>query len=59
MYAVLPFGIATGLVEIPYLLMQSIIFVPLIYFSVGFRLDVEAFFLFVVIFTGTDQTMSN
>jgi ABC-type multidrug transport system permease subunit len=52
MYAVLPFGIATGLVEVPYLLMQSVIFVPIMYFAVGFRMSVEAFCLFVVIFTG-------
>lgn len=52
MYAVLPFGIATGLVEIPYLLLQSVIFVPIMYFLVGFRMNVEAFFLFIVIFMG-------
>lgn len=52
MYAVLPFGIATGLVEMPYLLLQSCIFVPIMYFCVGFRMDVQAFFLFIVIFAG-------
>ena len=52
MYAVLPFGIATGLVEAPYLLMQSFIFVPIMYFCVGFRMDAQAFVLFIIIFTG-------
>jgi hypothetical protein len=52
MYAVLPFGIATGLVEVPYLLLQSALFVPIMYFAVGFRMSVDAFILFVVIFTG-------
>lgn len=36
MYGVLPFGIATGIVELPYLLLQSVMFVDLMYFSVVF-----------------------
>jgi ABC-type multidrug transport system permease subunit len=51
MYAVLPFGIATGVVEVPYLLVQSIIFVPIMYFMIGFRAGAEPFLLFIVIFT--------
>jgi hypothetical protein len=50
MYAVLPFGIATGLVEMPYLLLQAIIFVPVIYFMIGFKVAFEPFLLFVIIF---------
>lgn len=28
MYAVLPFALATGFVEVPYLILQAVIFVP-------------------------------
>ena len=34
MYAVLPVAIATGLVELPYLVLQSLIFSPIAYFMV-------------------------
>lgn len=50
MYAVFPFAVATGLVELPYLFVQSCLFVPICYFMIGFRLEAEAFFFFVIIF---------
>jgi ABC-type multidrug transport system permease subunit len=50
MYAVLPYAIATGIVEIPYLLFQSLIFSPIVYFMIGFKLEAEAFFLFLIVF---------
>lgn len=51
MYAVLPFGIATGVVELPYLLTQALIFVPISYFMVGFRAEAGPLLLYVIIFT--------
>jgi hypothetical protein len=50
MYAVFPYAVATGIVELPYLLVQSCIFVPISYFMIGFRLAVEPIFLFIIIF---------
>jgi ABC-type multidrug transport system permease subunit len=51
MYAVMPYAVATGVVELPYLLVQSLIFVPIAYFMIGFKIEVEAIFLFVIVFT--------
>ena len=50
MYAVLPYAIATGVVEIPYLLAQTLLFAPVVYFMEGFRVEAEPFFLFVIVF---------
>jgi ABC-type multidrug transport system permease subunit len=50
MYAALPYAVATGVVELPYLLVQACIFVPLCYFMIGFRTAVEPIFLFIIIF---------
>ena len=50
MYAVLPYALATGVVEIPYLIIQSLIFTPIVYFMIGFKLEAEAFFLFFIVF---------
>jgi ABC-2 type transporter len=50
MYAVLPYAIATGVVEIPYLLAQTLLFAPVVYFMEGFRIEAEPFFLFVIVF---------
>lgn len=50
MYAALPYAIATGVVEIPYLIAQAIIFVPIAYFMIGFEAAAEPVFLFVIIF---------
>ena len=51
MYAVLPFGIATGVVEVPYLLTQALIFVPISYFMIGFSASAGPLLLYIVIFT--------
>lgn len=51
MYAVLPFGIATGVVELPYLIAQALIFVPISYFMIGFRAEAGPLLLYIVIFT--------
>lgn len=51
MYAVLPFGIATGVVEVPYLLAQALIFVPISYFMIGFSASAGPLLLYIVIFT--------
>lgn len=50
MYAVMPYALATGFVELPYLLVQSCIFVPIAYLMIGFKLEAEAIFLFVIVF---------
>ena len=50
MYSVLPYALATGIVEIPYLIMQSVVFTPIFYFMVGFKASAEAFFIFLIIF---------
>eukprot|EP00192_Tetraselmis_astigmatica_P001759 CAMPEP_0117657340 /NCGR_PEP_ID=MMETSP0804-20121206/5278_1 /TAXON_ID=1074897 /ORGANISM="Tetraselmis astigmatica, Strain CCMP880" /LENGTH=1545 /DNA_ID=CAMNT_0005463787 /DNA_START=295 /DNA_END=4932 /DNA_ORIENTATION=- len=46
MYSVWPKSIAQTLVELPFLLMQSIIFVPILYFMVGFVMSAHKFFFF-------------
>lgn len=51
MYAVLPFGIATGVVELPYLITQALIFVPIAYFMIGFDGSAEPLVLYIIIFT--------
>lgn len=51
MYAVLPFGIATGVVEAPYLVTQALIFVPISYFMIGFKASAEPLILYIIIFT--------
>ena len=50
MYAATPFAIATGIVEVPWLLLQTAIFSPISYFMIGFRADAEAFFLYLIAF---------
>ena len=35
MYAVFPYAVATGVVELPYLLLQSVVFSPIAYFMIG------------------------
>lgn len=50
MYAVLPFGLATGLVEVPFLVLQAAVFVPITYFMIGFEVAFEPFVLYLIIF---------
>jgi hypothetical protein len=50
MYAVLPFALATGVVEVPFLILQAAIFVPITYLMIGFELAFEPFILYLIIF---------
>ena len=50
MYAVKPYTIATGVVELPYLLLQTVLYTPIVYFMLGFKHTAEAFFLYLIVF---------
>ncbi|GMH32356.1 hypothetical protein BSKO_00190 [Bryopsis sp. KO-2023] len=50
MYSSFPYALATGLVEVPYLLCQAALFVPIVYFMVDFDLSAEKFFYFFIVF---------
>ncbi|GFR41754.1 hypothetical protein Agub_g2509 [Astrephomene gubernaculifera] len=53
MYDPFAYGLAIALVELPYLLVQAFIFVPIIYFTIGFDPTAEAFFYYVIVFLET------
>ncbi|CAL8463057.1 g2591 [Coccomyxa elongata] len=50
MYAHLPYISAVAFVELPYLLAQVLVFVPISYFMIGFKLKTSAFFYFFLMF---------
>ncbi|KXZ50448.1 hypothetical protein GPECTOR_16g622 [Gonium pectorale] len=53
MYNPFAYGIAIALVELPYLLAQTILFVPAIYWMIGFQPTPEAFFYYFIVFLET------
>ncbi|KXZ50445.1 hypothetical protein GPECTOR_16g619 [Gonium pectorale] len=53
MYNPFAYGIAIALVELPYLFVQSLLFVPAIYWMIGFQPDPEAFFYYFIVFLET------
>lgn len=50
MYATLPYTLAVGSAEIPYLLCQLLVFVPVSYFMIGFVREAGSFFFFCLVF---------
>jgi hypothetical protein len=50
MYGTLPYVTAAGLVEMPYILAQTTVFVPIVYFMIGFRRNAVSFFVYYVTF---------
>ncbi|GIL86027.1 hypothetical protein Vretifemale_14307 [Volvox reticuliferus] len=53
MYNPFAYGAAIALVEMPYLLIQALIFVPIIYFMIGFDPLPEQFFYYIIVFFET------
>ncbi|KAG2488519.1 hypothetical protein HYH03_012840, partial [Edaphochlamys debaryana] len=53
MYDPFAYGLAIALVELPYLLVQAFIFVPIIYWMIMFEPTPEAFFYYVIVFFET------
>jgi len=49
MYSVWPQSLAQVLVELPFLVVQALIFVPILYFMVGFVPDAGKFFFFLLV----------
>ncbi|KAK9907686.1 hypothetical protein WJX75_008105 [Coccomyxa subellipsoidea] len=50
MYANLPYISSVAFVELPYLFAQVVVFVPICYFMIGFKLTATAFFYFFFMF---------
>lgn len=50
MYSCAPYATAAGFVEIPYLLLQSAIFMPITYWLIGFEASAAKFFFFWLVF---------
>ncbi|BDA47962.1 ABC transporter G family member 36 [Coccomyxa sp. Obi] len=50
MYAHLPYISSVAFVELPYLLAQVLVFVPISYFMIGFKLSAASFFYFFLMF---------
>lgn len=50
MYSCGPYATAAGFVEIPYLLLQSTIFMPITYWMIGFEANAAKFFFFWLVF---------
>lgn len=50
MYSCAPYATAAGFVEIPYLLLQSTIFMPITYWMIGFEANAAKFFFFWLVF---------
>ncbi|KFK23406.1 hypothetical protein AALP_AAs61696U000200 [Arabis alpina] len=48
MYAPIPYAAAQGLVEIPYIITQTILYGVITYFTIGFERTVRKFFLYLV-----------
>jgi ABC-type multidrug transport system ATPase subunit len=59
MYGVLPYATASGLIELPFLLVQiCVLFVPIIYFMVQFEADVVMFLSFTAMFFVSGATFT-
>ncbi|KAK9826588.1 hypothetical protein WJX74_004476 [Apatococcus lobatus] len=50
MYAAGPYSSATAIVEIPYLVSQMCVFMPISYFMIGFELSASKFFFYALVF---------
>jgi hypothetical protein len=50
MYGVLPYAISAALIEVPYILLQVLLFIPVMYLMVGFETNAETFFYWIVMF---------
>ena len=50
MYSCAPYATASGFVELPYLFLQSAVFVPITYWMVGFEANAGKFFFFWLVF---------
>ena len=50
MYSHFPYTLAVGSAEIPYLLFQLLVFVPVSYFMIGFARDAASFFFYCLVF---------
>ena len=50
MYSCAPYATASGFVELPYLFLQSAVFVPIAYWMIGFDADAAKFFFFWLVF---------
>ncbi|KAK9807392.1 hypothetical protein WJX73_000014 [Symbiochloris irregularis] len=53
MYSNLPYALALGVAEVPYLITQMLLFVPVSYFMIGFQRDAATFFFYCLIFLST------
>ncbi len=50
MYSCAPYATASGFVELPYLLFQSAVFMPITYWMIGFEANAAKFFFFWLVF---------
>ena len=50
MYSCAPYATASGFVELPYLLLQSAVFMPITYWMIGFEANAAKFFFFWLVF---------
>lgn len=50
MYSCAPYATASGFVELPYLFLQSAVFVPISYWMIGFEANAAKFFFFWLVF---------
>ena len=50
MYSCAPYATASGFVELPYLFLQSAVFVPIAYWMIGFEANAAKFFFFWLVF---------
>ncbi|KAL6781025.1 hypothetical protein ACKKBG_A09460 [Auxenochlorella protothecoides x Auxenochlorella symbiontica] len=50
LYGVLPFAAAQQLVELPYILIQAVVYVSIVYWMIWFQRDAGAFFWFLFLF---------
>ena len=50
MYSCAPYATASGFVELPYLFVQSAVFMPIVYWLIGFEANAAKFFFFWLVF---------
>ena len=50
MYSCAPYATASGFVELPYLFLQSAVFMPITYWMIGFEASAAKFFFFWLVF---------
>lgn len=50
MYANFPYTLAVGSAEVPYLICQLLVFVPVSYFMIGFAHEASSFFFYCLVF---------